>query len=232
MHNLISFRSFYKQPLREQSKLKIIDFSNWRGRENWTNEDVSTNTKKKMMIQLEKLLKSHDFYFVYANGRSYDKGKDEQEAIENLVREIDTSDGSKDALKLYRKYLRKNESVTNESTNKMDIHLSMSDEFLEKILGVDKEKKRSKKDKSDDDEIVDVKPKIKETLDYMDTKNWFPDMSNVRATGSLNSCDTERKDRPLGISYFTDGGDLSFNRPKFVPPSEKYLRDLNRKRTI
>ncbi len=74
-------------------------------------EDISGGLKKKQMIELEKLLKKHDYYFVYANGRAYEKGRDEEQEIEKLVKDIDTSDGKKDALKLYRKYLKKHESV-------------------------------------------------------------------------------------------------------------------------
>ena len=66
-------------------------------------EDISSSTKKKLMVQLEKLLKSHDYYFVYADdSRSYNKGRDEQEEIEKLVKKIDTQDGKKDALKLVK----------------------------------------------------------------------------------------------------------------------------------
>ena len=75
---------------------------------------------------------NYDYYFVYANGRAYEKGRDEQQEIERLVKEIDTSDGSKDALKLYRKYLRQNESVD------------------------DKEKKRTKAEKEEDEECAEI----------------------------------------------------------------------------
>ena len=34
------------------------------------------------------------------------------------------------------------------------------------------------------DELVDVKPKIKETIDYMNPRNWFCEMSGVTPTGS------------------------------------------------
>ena len=118
MNNLIGFKSFREKPLREQIVLQKINYFEWNGRERLNDdlnshykEDISSSTKKKMMIQLEKLLKKHDYYFVYANGRAYEKGRDEQQEIERLVKEIDTSDGSKDALKLYRKYLRKTESI-------------------------------------------------------------------------------------------------------------------------
>ena len=68
-------------------------------------EDLSGNQKKTKMDELEKLLKAHDYFYVYANGRTYDRGKQSHEHIERLVKDIGPS-----GLKLYRKYLKKNES--------------------------------------------------------------------------------------------------------------------------
>ena len=226
------FTTFNEKPLHEQKDLQNIDYFMWKGREKLNNdlniykEDMSSSTKKKMMIQLEKLLKKHDYYFVYADGRAYEKGRDEQEEIERLVREIDTSDGTKDALKLYRKYLAKNESV-HEDQDKMDIHLSISGDCLKKLLGDEKEKKRTKKQKKEDDELVDVKPKIRKNENYgkamtleqvvaqkFGVSTVLPETVGIEHTGSLNEI------RPVGgkgTSYFTDGqlySGFEFNRPK------------------
>ena len=39
--------------------------------------------------ELQKLLKAHDFYYVYSDdGRVYDKGKASQEKIDVLIKEI------------------------------------------------------------------------------------------------------------------------------------------------
>ena len=39
--------------------------------------------------ELQKLLKAHDFYYVYSDdGRVYDKGKTSQEKIDVLIKEI------------------------------------------------------------------------------------------------------------------------------------------------
>ena len=49
------------------------------------------------------------------------------------------------------------------------------------------------------------KPKIKEYVDYMNPRNWFPETANVKSTGSLNEL------KPVGakgVSYFPDGGKL------------------------
>jgi hypothetical protein len=209
MHSLISFTKFSGKSLHERKQLQKLEYSNWeapRQYDDWkvVDEDVSGSDKKNKILLLKKLLSNFDKYFHYSDDpRAYRKGKNQQDEIELLVKEL-----GKDGKKIYKKFFEQNEP---EYKN---------------------EKKRSKKEKEEDDDLVDIKPKIKETRDYMNPRNWFGEMSAVRATGSLNSCDTERKERPIGISYFTDGGDLSFNRPKFVPPSEKHIRDLNRKRTI
>ena len=76
-------------------------------------EDLSGNQKKTKMDELEKLLKAHDYFYVYANGRIYDRGKQSQEQIERLVKDIGPS-----GLKLYRKYLKKNESKEPTGTGK------------------------------------------------------------------------------------------------------------------
>jgi hypothetical protein len=108
---LLSPKSFRDLPLQERKELQKTDYSTWGG---YRKEDISPKDKlklkKKKMIELEKLLKKHDYFYVYADGRAYDKGRDESKEIELLVKEIDTADGKKDALKLYRKYLKKNES--------------------------------------------------------------------------------------------------------------------------
>lgn len=238
------FTAFNEKPLHEQKDLQNIDYFIWKGREKLNNdlniyqEDMSSSTKKKMMIQLEKLLKKHDYYFVYADGRAYEKGRDEQEEIERLVKEIDTSDGTKDALKLYRKYLGKNESVTNENKDKMDIHLSISGDCLKKLLGDEKEKKRTKKEKEEDDELVDVKPKIKKyesvgTLEQVVAQKFgvstvLPETVGIEHTGSLNEI------RPVGgkgTSYFNDGqlySGFEFHRPK---PKLKSMNEKHLERT-
>ena len=129
---MIGFSSYCELPLYEQRKLQSNNFSGWRGYDEWSelDEDLTGSVKRKKMIELEKLLKTHDYFYVYSNGPSYRKGKTSQDQIEKLVGEI-----GKDGLKLYRKYIKQNESVE------------------------EKEKKKTKKEKEDEDEIVNVKPK-------------------------------------------------------------------------
>ena len=85
--------------------------------------------------------------------------------------------------------------------DRLDINLSLSGDTLLMILNDvqdseyknKKSGKRTKKEKETDDDLVNVKPKIKETIDYMNPRNWFGEMSGVTPSGSLNSCDTEKR---------------------------------------
>jgi hypothetical protein len=203
---MIGFLNYCELPLYEQKKLQKHDFSNWEGPkqyDDWkvVDEDISNSDKKNQILLLKKLLSNFDKYFHYSDDpRSYRKGKDQQDEIEKLVSEI-----GKEGKKIYKKFF---EQIDSEYKN---------------------EKTRSKKEKKDDDELVDVKPKIKEYVDYMNPRNWFPETANVKSTGSLNEL------KPVGakgVSYFPDGGNLYENTPKFVPPSSQRIKDLNRQRTI
>ena len=66
----------------------------------------------------------------------------------------------------------------------------------------------------------------------MNPRTWFSEMNGVKSTGSLNRCDTDQKEIGQSRSYMSDGGNLSFNSPNFVTLSERYIRDLNKKKPI
>jgi hypothetical protein len=139
---LLRFNSWLKKSLNEQRKSQKIDYSKWSGAYQFDlekknvpfvqREDLTSTQLSKKMGELDSLLKSHDYYFMFSDdSRSYKRGQDSQGKIEKLAHEI-----GPDGLKLYRKYLKKNESVD------------------------EQEKKRTKKEKEEDDELVNVKPKI------------------------------------------------------------------------
>ena len=66
-------------------------------------EDLSENKKKIEMKKLEKLLKSHDWWWFMSDSRqSYKKGEIEQERIRRYIDLIGA-----DAMKLYKTYGRK-----------------------------------------------------------------------------------------------------------------------------
>ncbi len=105
-NTLLSPRAFRKQSIREQVELQTINFSNWRG---YRQEDISPRDKlklkKKNILLLKKLLSNFDKYYVYSDdSRAYRKGKEQQDEIEKLVKEI-----GKDGSKIYKKFFEQNE---------------------------------------------------------------------------------------------------------------------------
>ena len=80
------------------------------------------------------------------------------------------------------------------------------------------------------DNIKKFESKETGTERYMDSQNWFPETKNVKTTGSLNEM------KPLGaegVSYMSDGGNLSFGLDQWTPPSEpkKTLLQKHHERT-
>ena len=87
----LSFREFLNLDKEEQTRLGTF------------NEDLSENKKKTEMKKLEKLLKSHDWWWFMSDSRqSYKKGEVEQEKIRRYIDLIGA-----DAMKLYKTYGRK-----------------------------------------------------------------------------------------------------------------------------
>ena len=87
----LSFKEFLNLDKEEQVRLGTI------------NEDLSENKKKTEMKKLEKLLKSHDWWWFMSDSRqSYKKGEVEQEKIRRYIDLIGA-----DAMKLYKTYGRK-----------------------------------------------------------------------------------------------------------------------------
>ena len=141
---LLRFNSWMKKSLHEQKESQRIDYSKWSGANQYnyreddesvvqTNEDLSGSEKKNKILLLKKLLSNFDKYYHYSDdSRAYRKGKEQQDEIEKLVKEL-----GRDGSKIYKKFFEQVESKR-----------------------TDDEKKRTKKEKEEDDELVDVKPKI------------------------------------------------------------------------
>jgi len=69
-------------------------------------EDLSGREKSTKTILLKRLLKDFDFHYTRSDDRrSYQRGKEQQDKIEKLVKEI-----GKDGLKIYRNYISTKES--------------------------------------------------------------------------------------------------------------------------
>ena len=130
---LLRFNSWLKKSLHERKESQKIDYSDWDGFDDSFNEDVSGSEKKNKILLLKKLLSNFDKYYHYSDdSRAYRKGKEQQDEIEKLVKEI-----GKDGSKIYKKFFEQVEGKTKDDA-----------------------KKRTKKEKEEDDELVNVKPKI------------------------------------------------------------------------
>ena len=67
------------------------------------NEELTKKIKDKKMVELEKALKSHDWWYSFSDdGRTYKKGKKESEDIRKLVNLI-----GDDGMSLYKQYGKK-----------------------------------------------------------------------------------------------------------------------------
>ena len=170
---MLRLQSFLEKPIQEQQDLQNIDYFKWNGRErlnddlNLFYEDLSGSVKRKMILQLQKLLKDFDYWYsMSSDPRVYRKGKKQQDEIEKIVQAL-----GKDGKKIYRKYIATKESMNED--DRLDINLSLSGETLHMVLNDDQDSeyknkksgekdKRTKKEKESDDELVNVKPKIKQ----------------------------------------------------------------------
>ncbi len=88
----ISFREFLELDKETQRQLGNMNM----------NEELTRQVKNKKMMELETLLKSHDWYFSRGSHISWKKGEEELSKIRRLVDFI-----GKDGMKLYKTYGRK-----------------------------------------------------------------------------------------------------------------------------
>ena len=89
----ISFREFLDLDKETQIELGNMNM----------NEELTRQVKNKKMMELETLLKSHDWYFSRGSHISWKKGEEELSKIRRLVDFI-----GKDGMKLYKTYGKKN----------------------------------------------------------------------------------------------------------------------------
>ena len=77
-------------------------------------EDLSGNQKRTKIKELQKLLTNFDYWYSKSSdSRVYRRGKEQEDTIERLVKEI-----GKDGLKIYRKYISTKESKETTGTGK------------------------------------------------------------------------------------------------------------------
>ena len=96
----ISFREFLDLDKETQRQLGNMN----------ANEELNKSVKNKKMMELETLLKSHDWYFSRGSHISWKKGEEELSKIRRLVDFI-----GKDGMKLYKTYGKKNGVMESEN---------------------------------------------------------------------------------------------------------------------
>ena len=106
MKPLISFTEFIRLP-------KDVQESMGRFENEELNEELSSKSKERNMKTLEKMLKSHDWFYSYGDQKSWKKGKKENEDIRKLVDLI-----GDDGMELYKMYGKKVGVMEGKENNK------------------------------------------------------------------------------------------------------------------
>ena len=110
-------QNYYPSIRTGDIQMTVRSFRNFllEGEPNILFEDISGNQKRTKMKELERQLKSHDWYYMYSDdGRAYGKGRDSNDKIHQLVKDI-----GDDGKKLYKKYSKKYESVDKHDVGKV-----------------------------------------------------------------------------------------------------------------
>jgi hypothetical protein len=180
------------------------------------NEDLSGNQKEKKMGELEKKLKSHDYYFHYSDDhRYYKKGQKEQDEIRKLVKEI-----GEDGLSLYKQYLKQKGLMENKETGIDEYEkfvLSQMKKYgIKSLKDLDKETIKKfwneidRKWKGENEVEVNIPEK----------KSMFPEQ-NVSTKNIQLGYGEERPVDGRSKHGFVDTGNLYYNQPQYIPPSKE-----------
>ena len=204
-----TFREFLKLDKETRTRLGTIGIY----------EDLSGSQKEKKMKELEKKLKTHDYYFSYGDHKSWKKGQKEQDEIRKLVDEI-----GEDGLSLYKQYLKKKGLIENKKTPRMTPYEKFVQQKMDtwKIKSLDELEPEPLKRfmKELDDEWVSKDEKEDEKKEH---KSMFPEMNQVQRSGSLEYSPRQIGERSITGHSFGDGGNLypEHITPKWVPPSKE-----------
>ena len=196
-------------------------------------EELNQKIKDKKMVELEKMLRSADWWgFMSDDGREYKKWKAEEQKIKALRDLI-----GDDAEVLYKQYALKAGVVSEGTlTSKAKARPSEYEKHMKKVMktyGItsieqleDDENgnealKRFWKEVDDtwkgNDELEVNKPKSK-------NEGLFAEMSNVDGRGTLDYAVRQVGDKSLTASSFCDAGNLYENTPTWQPPSPQRKR--------
>ena len=200
------------------------------------NEELNQKLKDKKMVELEKALKSHDWWYSFSDDqRSWKKGKKESEDIRKLVDLI-----GDDGMSLYKQYGKKagvsfregvenrKKAFTQPNEYEAFLQMKMKEWGIESLDQLQPEPlKRFWKEVDNtwkgNDEIETNIP---------EQKSIFREMDSVVRQGTLGYGDDRKVgEKSLTAGSFGDSGNLYPQHlvPKFIPPSEERKRRFNNK---
>ena len=222
MKPLISFTEFIRLPKDVQESMSRFENEG-------LNEELSSKSKERNMKSLEKLLKSHDWYYSYGDQKAWKKGKKENEDIRRLVDLI-----GDDGMELYKMYGRKagvmegkeNKKERKPSEYEVFVGMKMKEWEIKSLEELEAEVlkrfwKEVDRDWKGNDEVE---------VNLPEKRSMFPEMNAVTRKGTLGYGDDRRVgEKSITANTFGGNGDLYPEHlvPKFIPPSEERKRRFN-----
>ena len=215
----ISFREFLKLP--EEVKESMATFDNA-----YLQEDLSSVAHKKAMMDLEKKLKAHDWYYSYGDHKAWKKGRKKEEEIRALVDLL-----GDDGMSLYKQYGKKagvmEEAKKDRKPTPYEAHLQAKMREWDLKSLDDLEDEVLQRFWKEVDDTWKGKPDVK--VNQPESKSVFPEMANVVRQGTLGYGDDRRVgEKSITADSFCDPGNLYPEHlcPKFIPPSEHRKRRM------
>ena len=219
-----SFREFLQ--LDEETKIALGSRQ--------INEELNKKIKDKKMVELERLLKNHDWYFSFGDHKAWKKGQKSSEDIRKLVDLI-----GDDGMSLYKQYGKKAGVMEGkeQKKDKKEPRPSEYEAFLQmkmrewEIKSLEElEAEALKRFWQAVDSEWKGNPDVK--VNQPESKSLFPEMNQVVRRGTLGYGDDRRVgEKSLTAHTFGDSGNLYPQHlvPKFIPPSEERKRRFNNK---
>jgi hypothetical protein len=206
-----SFREFLQLDEETKTRLGTLEL----------NEDLSGNQKEKKLKDLEKKLKSHDYYYSYSDdSRSYKQGRKEEDEIRQLVDLI-----GDDGMSLYKQFLKSKGLIENNTTPRLNpyekfIQKKMDKWGIKTLDGLEPEPYKRFWNEIDDEWEKKNKKNSDVKFNLPEQKSIFPEQNASQRNMQLGY----GEQRPVdGRSKhgFVDAGDLYYNQPRYVPPSKE-----------
>lgn len=222
MKSLISFSEFIRLPESVQESMGRFENAS-------LNEDLSSSVKKKKMKDLERKLKTFDWWYSMSGDmRAWKKGQKEQDIIRSMVDEL-----GDDGMELYRMYGKKAGVTFREGVGDRKKSITQPNEYEEFIQAKMKEWGIEDLDQLQPEPLkrfwkeVDSEWKGNDEVEVNipENKSMFPEMDKVTRQGTLGY----GEERPVGGKSkhgFVDAGNLYPEHlvPKWIPPSPQRKR--------